>query len=869
MKIKRLFILFPISIIFVFGLFFINISSANAVSYTTGCGETFTIGSCGSSCCYPYCCGWSKEGGCTATCCGCTCPECSCSGNWNEYNADKIEGGPNIQIRNCESVCGSASCCCSCGPCVEDCSAEEICKECGSWQKAVRSCTPTLWGRYVIPSCECNQSNIDTPSGPRYYDNSEYPTNTCDPEEGKDSNNIYLPVKLDWDDVKGWKDGWKDGNTCPKNCSESCPDDCYYPEECYEESQCVHSYVIRIEEETLDEDRATTTNYTEVLSKSEFEPPNSCFFQSNKTYTWHVKACCDDEGKSCGLESTWTFTANSAPEPYSPYDLDWNGSKIIEGIDKEKSSTLQWCKIEDSDTYRETIVGDEEVNRPLSYKVLLYYSKDDLCHEQLFFNGKCLPIILEPDKNVFSTEKLPPDELFDEESLLFTKETTYAWKIAACVTDDGQECTDYSQLWKFSTGDWDLKTNLVNPLNDRNTSIGLPVTLTWNSPGANSYNYKLYGVSSGKNQTTNITFDSPQLSLDTIYEWTVQSCYDYESKECEASWGGPWYFKTTGKPPILVSFLESDIPIPIDFEWQEVSGAKSYIFKIQGNGLNKEIPTKITTLSLNYPDLKQETTYSWQVKTCARTEGKVCGDYSNPQTFKTFKLSVPQISFPKNNESFFTYQKSQILDWDEAKGANFYQYEVNFTNVSTEETNQSCNTGNIIPKTITRNTNSVSLNLVCLGDYQWKIRSCMDENCQDTGDWSEEYNFSFIQKEEPKETKGLVPCGRIEDDPNTQWNEREACQIKHIFLLIRNLVDFVLWTIGPLMLGILVLGTGVMFYLSMKFQDSLFLTRIKLIWKTAGIGYGILLFSWTILNLFLGLLGFKIGIFGNWWQVGF
>jgi len=204
MKFKTLFVF----TVFLFGLFFLFPFSAKAVSYTTGCGETFSIGDCWPVCCEWECCGWDEEGGCTDSCCVSECTECSCSGIWDEFNANTNSQKPDLQIRGCESVCGSADDCCTCGPCVADCTSPEVCKECGSWQEAVRSCTVTSWG-LNIPQCKCNADYIDKPSNPRYYNNSDYPTNPHDPEEDKDSDSVLLPVKLDWNDIRGWVDGWK------------------------------------------------------------------------------------------------------------------------------------------------------------------------------------------------------------------------------------------------------------------------------------------------------------------------------------------------------------------------------------------------------------------------------------------------------------------------------------------------------------------------------------------------------------------------------------------------------------------------------------------------------------------------------------
>ena len=60
----------------------------------------------------------------------------------------------------------------------------------------------------VFLGCNLNSSCIEPPLNLRYYDNPKYPTNPLSPEKGVSASNISLPVKLDWDDVKGWKDGW-------------------------------------------------------------------------------------------------------------------------------------------------------------------------------------------------------------------------------------------------------------------------------------------------------------------------------------------------------------------------------------------------------------------------------------------------------------------------------------------------------------------------------------------------------------------------------------------------------------------------------------------------------------------------------------
>ncbi|MFH1714404.1 MAG: hypothetical protein ABH831_02315, partial [Candidatus Nealsonbacteria bacterium] len=419
--------------------------------------------------------------------------------------------------------------------------------------------------------CIIHPSYIKAPKNPRYYDNPNYPTNPFAPEGSMAPDNITLPVKLDWDDVEGWKNGWIDdeakdrykkcsgppaqcigqslttclsktvprydgdpnpvivkgpcekkceaigkefyclSTTCgnwytncdretseqekkicsmrqdPPNspcnsegwrntCKLSCPNKCAASINFYQikitggmkdlgameeideleekmESETdpkkVKEYLEEIER--IKKEDLEISEYKAFSDKSEFITP-SCILKSGRDYTWQVRGCGAQDEATCGLWSNaWSFSTSRAPEPYYPLDPDWGGPELIENLNKEESKKLNWCKVEDEDFYEETMIEGEKVYRPLSYKLLLYYSENDSC-----FNRECFPEILAPDRNVYSREKLPPDELTNE-GLFFTKKTVYAWKVAACKYDSGQECSDYSQLWRFSTGDWGLE----------------------------------------------------------------------------------------------------------------------------------------------------------------------------------------------------------------------------------------------------------------------------------------------------------------------------------------------------------------------------------------------------------------------------
>ena len=69
----------------------------------------------------------------------------------------------------------------------------------------------------------------------------------------------------------------------------------------------------------------------------------------------------------------------------------------------------------------------------------------------------------------------------------------------------------------------------------------------------------------------------------------------------------------------------------------------------------------------------------------------------------------------------------------------------------------------------------------------------------------------------------------------------------------------------PLILVILAITTGVIFYFSFGSADTL--ARVRSIWSAVLKGTLILLFSWLFLNFLLGILGFDINIFGRWYDI--
>lgn len=152
------------------------------------------------------------------------------------------------------------------------------------------------------------------------------------------------------------------------------------------------------------------------------------------------------------------------------------------------------------------------------------------------------------------------------------------------------------------------------------------------------------------------------------------------------------------------------------------------------------------------------------------------------------------------------------------------------------------------------------------GDYSWAACSCSDSigtNCI-CGNLA---NFTLTPAPEGL-FGGLVPCGRKYDNPNTSYvNESEICGVRHVFLLFKNILDFILWRLSLIILVILVIITAVIYYFSWGTAEKII--QIRAMWRAAGTGFAIMLLAWTAINILLALLGYQVEFFGKWWKTSF
>jgi len=705
---------------------------------------------------------------------------------------------------------------------------------------------PTEWSK--IPAyCKCKGKCIEKP---KRAGTEECPE--CGIRDGIDfvnpeSGPIFLPAHFDWEKVEGAKSyRWK-------AVPVAIPGVTYVPST---NTKTIVSDVIR----DISHPRNPPTEYT----------PPSCSLQSGNAYYWKVQPCCDLAGLNCkpwAELDAWPFTTSLAPEPATPSDPDWNNT-TSEAETQDIPVILDWCDPPDNTVMLgegrkgEYYYDQGRGKNITSYKLKLYHinsENQEECHPLLVKDGKCIP------KEIIPGSNWPWDKLYslweDFTGTYLIENQRYRWQVATCYLSEGKEyCSDYSQKWGFSVGTNIRETELIAPPNNINDAIGLPVTFKWNRAiGINSYNYNI-GGHTGTTSANIITFDWPDFELDTVYNWTIQPCTDYAAQNCK-DWLDPWQFKITGAPPVLLAPTGTEAlsaVIPVKLDWKDVSGAGSYEYRILGGISPVKGVVNVSEVVVDYPDLKLNHVYTWQVRTCAHKDGSVCGKWSNLGAFTTFSMGFPVLIKPSLNAKI---EEPEIrFSWKPLKGAKYYEYVIK--NKSTGE--------EIFHKII--NSDSIthySYEFPEVGEYEWRVRGCLDSSCGTggAGPWSNWRTFNLALTAPPERQGGLVPCGRLYDDPNTPWDEREQCQIKHLFLLIRNILDFLLWKVATILLILALVAVGVMLYIS-KGETTIIL-QVKSALKWIVIGYGLILLAWSIVNFLLALAGFRFQIFGHWWELPF
>lgn len=124
---------------------------------------------------------------------------------------------------------------------------------------------------------------------------------------------------------------------------------------------------------------------------------------------------------------------------------------------------------------------------------------------------------------------------------------------------------------------------------------------------------------------------------------------------------------------------------------------------------------------------------------------------------------------------------------------------------------------------------------------------------------------------------GLVPCGKCsvvggvyDDDGNYQSGGLLVyfpCQLCHLFVMIKGIVDFILFRIIPIIAVLLLVYGGIMYVVSTGNPGTL--TQAKSILKATVIGLVIIFASWVVINSVFMLLGIAdwTGLRSGWFEI--
>lgn len=117
---------------------------------------------------------------------------------------------------------------------------------------------------------------------------------------------------------------------------------------------------------------------------------------------------------------------------------------------------------------------------------------------------------------------------------------------------------------------------------------------------------------------------------------------------------------------------------------------------------------------------------------------------------------------------------------------------------------------------------------------------------------------------------GLVPCGRDCDDPSTGGiDESRPCQLCHFFIMFDRIVDFIMFTLVPIVAVLMLVIGGIMFFLATGNPGAL--TQAKSVITSVIVGLIIIYAAWIIVNMFLAVIGVANTNFGisiqNWFII--
>lgn len=263
----------------------------------------------------------------------------------------------------------------------------------------------------------------------------------------------------------------------------------------------------------------------------------------------------------------------------------------------------------------------------------------------------------------------------------------YFWRVCAI---SGTDTTDWSEIFTF-------RTNIDYPtiINPKYNSFGFKNkdSFIWdNITGAKSYHFQLSDNQSFKNlildslNFASTTIKANGLNYNTKYYCRVRGIDSQDTSD----WSNVVVFTTALQSPKLLypADISVDINVPVQLQWEKVTGAEEYLVEISGNTeftseTTQQIFVTDTTLIIN--KLEESKGYFWRVKALRLTDTSDWSDVFNFVTkssdTSTIKLLPPSITYPNKNE--FAVPVDCLLRWSKVENAQGYV--IKLTNLDKNE----------------------------------------------------------------------------------------------------------------------------------------------------------------------------------------
>ncbi len=420
--------------------------------------------------------------------------------------------------------------------------------------------------------------------------------------------------------------------------------------------------------------------YVTTSSYTDYNVGNLLF---NTKYYWRVRSA--HSADTSAWSAVWSFTTVNTVTLYSP----GNNSTGFNNTDV----TIDWYGISGSSNY------------------------DFRCDTSMQFNS---PLLRSGSVTSSYTDYTLSDLQFGK---------TWYWKIRARHQTD---TSAWSSIWSFSINNM---VTLSTPANNA-TGISLNPTLVWNTfSGITSYRYQydtdpLFGnpisgfISSGTTQKA-----LSNLSYGTTYYWRLQAMHTTDT----SVWSQAFNFTTLyqmANGPVLMSPASGsqNIAIPVDLQWNSISGALVYQYQLDINSnFTNSITGNTTQLNASVPSLMGGTIYYWRVRA---NNGSGYSPWSTVWVFTTqISIDVPQLQSPTNNST--AQPLNLTINWNDVSNATSYEYQY-----STSNTFAIYNTAN------TTQSQAQISGLSPNTTYYWRVKA---SNGTNYSAWSNVWSFTTMQ----------------------------------------------------------------------------------------------------------------------------